>query len=133
MPYQLSWLVEGRIISGKFSGKIPKELIPVFDREMLSYLDAGTAPLVHCISDITDLESAPSLTAMIQFTYVKHPRMGWQILCGGKPALKLLGNLASQVFRIRFRSFGSLEEALAFLQQVDSTLPVEITKTAEAG
>jgi hypothetical protein len=130
MPYQLSWLVEGRIILNKSWGTLTKEEIPRYDQEMLNLLDAGTAPLVHCISDITELENMPGVTAMTQFTFVKHPCMGWQLAYGGKLAMTLIGNLASQIFRMRFRSFRNREEALAFLQQVDSTLTAEMAQNS---
>ena len=130
MPYKLSWLVEGRVILNKSWGRHNQEDIPAYDQEMLRYLDAGTAPLVHSITDISELESMPSLASLTQFTFTKHPRLGWQVNYGGKAALKVIANIAAQLFPLRYRSFSTLEEALAFLQHVDTTLPVELMKNA---
>ena len=124
MPYELTWLVEGRVVLGKFSGQLKEEDIPAFDELMLTHLNAGTGALVHHLADLRELDSMPGLAGLSKFTYVKHPHMGWQISFGlRRPLVKMVANIMSQVFKVRTRDFDTLEEALAFLQSVDATLP----------
>jgi hypothetical protein len=79
---------------------------------------------MHQLADARELESMPGLAALSKITYVKHPKMGWQVSFGlRKPLVKMVINIMSQVFKVRSRDFDTLEEALAFLQEVDSMLP----------
>jgi hypothetical protein len=124
MPYELTWLVEGRVVLGKFIGQLAEDSIPEYDKTMLEYLNIGTGALVHQLADARELESMPGMAALNKLTYGRHPRMGWQLSFGlRKPLIKMAINIMSQVFKMRSRNFDTQEEALDFLQSVDATLP----------
>ena len=127
--YRISWILEGRIIGVVLEGDLasaPDEFMQAFDDEINAYIDQGTAPLVHSIGDMHGVTSMPDIRVMSRiFTFAKNPHFGWQTMIGLEmhPAVKFVSYLMAQIFRTRTRMVKSIDEAQAFLQQVDKTLP----------
>jgi hypothetical protein len=85
----------------------------------------SNAGLVHVILDASELEGIPSFKVMRRFESLKHPKFGWMLPFGThiNPIVNMLGTITLQLFKIRMRQCKTLDEALAFLQYVDTTLP----------
>ena len=87
-------------------------------------LDNTQAPLMHGIYDLSETESLPSAKDLIKLKSGSHPRVGWLIFIGiNNKIMKFFVSVAAQSFNIRLRFMDTIEEALTFLQDVDSTLP----------
>ena len=127
--YRFSWMLEGRIIFVEMKGDLaaaPVEYMQAFDSEINQLLDQGSAPLVHSIGDMRMVSSMPDFRVMSRvFTFPKNPHMGWQLMVGMEmnPAVRVISHITSQIFRVRNRQMNTVDEAVAFLQKVDSTLP----------
>lgn len=124
MPISYSWLVEGRIVQLKSSGEITLNDIQKEDAIMMEFLEQTTAPLVHVLADQTDLEKMPDIKSFTASHWVKDKRVGWFLVYGMKyKFLRFAMSVGAQIFQLRTRTFDTHEEALAFLQSVDETLP----------
>ncbi len=124
MPHMISWLVEGRVVLVYMAGSPDLEEASVFDQEIRSYLQEATAPLAHVILNVSELEQLPSLTTLSKFHWPRHPKTGWMVVYPQPNRITgFVMSVASQLFNARFRPFDTLDETLAFLQEVDSTLP----------
>jgi hypothetical protein len=54
----------------------------------------------------------------------RHPKLGWVVVVEqGNKITQFLTTIMAGVFKAQLRYFATFEEAIAFLQQVDSTLP----------
>jgi hypothetical protein len=124
MAHEISWLLEGRVIFVRLTGVQTAEAASLFDREILPYLDNVQAPLVHLVFDTVGLEQLPGIGVLSRFQWLKHPKTGW-VVGYPKPngAIAFITGFVSQLFKLRFRTFDTSQEALAFLQDVDATLP----------
>jgi hypothetical protein len=124
MAYRIEWLVEGRIALTYLSGLITLEETLTFDRDILPYLEQAQPPLVHLLFDTSALEQLPGITTLNKFQWPKHPRVGWVISYPQpNPLIAFLTYLMAQIFKSRNRTMNTLEESLAFLNDVDATLP----------
>jgi hypothetical protein len=124
MPYNISWLVEGRVILAELTGEVSVEEFRSYDRTMCKHLDDAAAPQAHYLVNTSQLESVPDLNDTKEFAFLKHPHLGWTAAVGTfDPLVRLVGNLMSKVYKMRTRELKSLEEAFDFLQQADTTLP----------
>lgn len=127
MPVEISWLLEGRVINVKYSGDVTLEDKRDGAELEYEYLEAGTAPLVHVLLDITDQTSAPTNIKAIQDALDKalsHPAKGWTIAFG-KEEFKMenfVNSVVTQPYSVRYRTFATRAEALEFLTYMDSTL-----------
>ena len=54
--------------------------------------------------------------------------MGWLLVITNNRMIKYLGSMVSGLSSVRYRAFTSVDEALAFLNEVDSTLPDLLAK-----
>jgi len=123
MPYEVQWLVEGRVILAELIGDLSPDEMPAFNQLMHQYLDQSDATKVHYIVDTTRIGKMTGLNPMRTFTFPKHPRMGWTVGVGiSNPAIRMIGHVASYFFRMRAKEANTVEEGLAFLQRMDSTL-----------
>ena len=124
MPYRVSWLVEGRVIMAELSGNLTRQELLPYNQTICQHLDSAGTSQVHYLVDASRVHNVPSLTAAKDFTFLYHPRMGWTAAVGVQsPLVRWVGNFLSKLLKARTRELPSVDEALDFLQQVDSTLP----------
>jgi len=126
MPYKVEWLVEKRILLSRYYGILSMEDARGQVREGNAHLREGI-PLTHSIIDMSAVEKLPSLQLASEFMSTDlsevRDKLGWTIVITNNKFLKFASSLFVPMFKVRQRFFGSLDEALAFLQEEDSTLP----------
>ena len=131
MPQQTGWYIEGRVIRVRYTGDVTLADVEQSGQEEKPLLDAGTGPLVHVLLDYTGCNSRPTSLPQMQGALeqvLHHPRKGWTIAYG-RADDKLgdyVNSTLSQTANARYRSFGTLNEALAFLAHVDVTLAEQL-------
>jgi len=123
-PQQVSWLVENRVLLVVPPSILTREGVIEINDHLLQYLDTSTTPLVHSIWDDSHIKKFPPLSSQVKdFTFLKHPKQGWNVAFGINKLSALAANVVSQTFRARLRLVNNLEEAAAFLHDLDDTLP----------
>jgi hypothetical protein len=126
MPYNVQWLVEKRILLSRYEGTVTIEDARGQVREGNALLREGI-PLTHSIIDMSKVEKLPSLQLASEFMSTDlsevRDKLGWTIVVTNNKFLKFASSLFVPIFKVRQRFFGSLDEALAFLQEEDNTLP----------
>lgn len=124
MPIRIDWLVEQHLAFVAVHGETTAEDLRAYDDEAVKILDASPYPLVHTIYDYSAAKSVPPLQETLKMKAGKHPNVGWVLFVKMEHIMmRFILTTASQVFRLRLRTFNTLEEALEFIQAVDSTLP----------
>ena len=125
MPSQVSWLLENRVMLTYNQGVVSDQDMFNIDQPVLDYMNQCTAPLVHMIVDHRNGIGSPSTKALAQLQWPKHPKVGWMIMVGmANPFQKFVVAVASNFFKTRMRMFDRMDEALDFLNEIDSTLPM---------
>jgi|SRR5690242_15790626 hypothetical protein len=126
MPYKVQWLVEKRILLSQYEGTVTIEDARGQVSEGNAMLRQGI-PLTHSIIDMSKVDKLPSLQLASEFMSTDlsevRDKLGWTIVITNNKFLKFASSLFVPMFKVRQRFFGSLDEALAFLQEEDSTLP----------
>lgn len=126
MPYHVEWLVEKRVLLSRYLGEVTIEDARGQVREGNALLSQGI-PLTHSIIDMTQVDKLPSLQLASEFMSTDlsevRDKLGWTIVVTNNKFLKFASALFVPMFKVRQRFCGSLDEALAFLQEEDSTLP----------
>lgn len=118
------WLVEGHLILVRMWGAWTDDDLRAFDEHACRILETINVPLVHIIFESSELESVPSIKALRDVRSRTHPRAGWSLEVGvHNPILRFVMSAAAQMVKNRIRFFPSLADAVAFIQDVDSTLP----------
>jgi hypothetical protein len=124
MPIKLDWYLENRVIIITAEGDYADEELINLDGQVIQYLDQSTAPLVHMIMDRQGTNHIPSIKSVTMVKWPKHPRYGWTLVVGSSnPFQRFVVALANNLFKGRQRNFDTFDEALDFLNEVDSTLP----------
>ena len=54
---------------------------------------------------------------------LRHPHLSWGIIITTNSYLKFLASIVMEVARVHWRVFATRREGLAYLNQLDSTLP----------
>jgi proteasome lid subunit RPN8/RPN11 len=124
MSAGVTWLIEHKLLLVNTWGKVNVDELSAMDSRISDMLDNSQEPLVHGIHDHTRAESIPSAKDLMQVKAGKHPRVGWLIIVGlDNKLMKFFVSATGQVLNIRLRFMDTVEEALTFLQDIDSTLP----------
>src|SRR5262245_22423598 len=109
MPYRLSWLVEGRVILAELAGNVTREELKPYDQMICQHLDSASAPQVHYLVDASRVQNVPGPTALKDFTFLYHPRMGWTAAVGVQsPLIRWSGNFLLRLSRTRARELESV-------------------------
>ena len=124
MSFGVTWLVDGKLLLFNSWGKMNLEELHEMDIRIGAMLDNSQSPLVHGIHDHRKTLQLPSAKDLMKLKSGSHPRVGWLVFIGlNNKLLKFFVSATGQVFNIRLRFMDTVEEALAFLQDMDSTLP----------
>ena len=126
MSYTIEWYVEKRVLLTRYEGAVTIEDARAQVAEGNKMLREGI-PLTHSIIDMTAVNKLPPLQAASEFMSTDlsdvRDKLGWTIVVTNNKFLKFASSLFVPMFKVRQRFYGTLDEALAFLQDEDSTLP----------
>ena len=124
MSSQSSWYIENCIILVANEGTTTDQELFNVDQQIVNYMNQATAPLVHVIVDNRKLTVLPSVKAFTQLTFPKHSQCGWVLVVGpANTLIRFINLIVTNVSQTRNRMFNTLDEALDFLNEIDSTLP----------
>lgn len=122
--HRIEWLVEGRVLLVTWSGVLRQDEIQDVDEKVLHLLRAHPDNQVHVMTDFTSLTVPPSLLTFRNSKSPAEPNYGWALSYGYiTPLVRTILAFLGTLFRIRYRTFKTREEAIRFLETVDKTLP----------
>lgn len=131
MPYEVTWLVENRVMLARHYGVLTSEDLQAYLEESFAMRDHANevlgkdGPLVHTLTDATEMESQTlGLGDMKSIVAnLRQQRVGWSVYVNPDTVTRFLSSVGHQLVRVRYKAFSTMPEALAFLQEVDETLP----------
>lgn len=125
MPYLVRWYIQDEIIYSRYSGAMTPEELRECMLKVKELIDISPRSVVHTINDIGNVtESVPLAKAMPIIREVgPHPRAGWGITVGEKsPLVKMAAAMGASLFKMRYKTFDTMEQALAHLKYFDETI-----------
>jgi hypothetical protein len=125
MPVEVSWLVENRVVYSRSFGILSVSQVHEAAAQSTQMMDTGTK-FVHLIANATDVEKFSFSLADIARSFrgfPTSPNMGWTLTVSSNTMHRFFASIVVQMGSSRQRVFNTLEEAIAFLQSVDETLP----------
>lgn len=133
MPYAVSWYIENEVIYAHYSGEMTADELRDSLIMMRQMIESSSRPLVHVLSDVGDVTQpvSPMESLGIIRKLGTPSQSGWMLVLREKSVVIKFGvALGTTVFKSRNRMFDSLEEAVAFLKDVDTTLSWDKVNTA---
>jgi hypothetical protein len=124
MPFRVQWYIPGQIIYARYEGTVDVDELKRSILEMNALRSLSNYPLVHDLVDGRRVVQSVGLKETMKAVPAQsHPRMGWSINVGEASKLqKFIESVATQVLGVRYRHFDTIEEAVAFLKEIDSAL-----------
>lgn len=125
MPYLIDWYIPDEVIYIHYTGETSPDELRESLIQLQSMIDSSSRQLVHVISDAGDVTKplAPKDALSVVREVGTHDRSGWNIILREKSFLVKMGvAFGMSVFKTRNRTFDTLEEANAFLKQMDADL-----------
>ena len=123
MPYNVSWLVDQRIIYTRMYGFVTGEELGAQKEEMEPLIKNSTQ-LLYIITDATDTTGTNMGLRDLQKTqFADAANLGWAVYISPKKMDRFFASVITQLLKKRSREFATLEEGIRFLQSVDETLP----------
>lgn len=124
MSYELSWLLDKRIIHLRAFDVLTTEEYRAAATELLTLFDEGIAP-VHIVVDHLDVQEikfSPGIIKELIFPE-QHSNSGWTILVSASKMAAFSINMIVQLNKIPMKTCNTIEEALSILQRMDQSLP----------
>lgn len=126
MPINHHWLLNDHILHAEYIGEVTAKELKHSAELFRAKLDTTDTLLIHLIVDVSALETYPNnLPIIVQSVgeAIGHEKLGWLVPVGmDNQIVEFLVTMVSKVFRTRYRSFDTLEEAIAYLQEMDTNL-----------
>jgi hypothetical protein len=133
MPYSIDWYIENEVIYIYYSGETTIDELRDTLSTTTKMIDDSSHPLVHVITDVSGLTKPLSIKDNIAVVREagSHSRLGWSLIVGEKSSLIKMGiAFGTSVFKIRNRTFDTMEEAESFLATMDTTINWDKVNTA---
>jgi hypothetical protein len=117
---QRQWLVENHVQLVTIKGDLTAEIVYIDDRETITMMDTLSSPM-HRIVDMRQIRSFPSLNAILSLQYLRHQNMGRLLTVGAarSPILRFFLNAVGGATRVQCKDFADVNEAIAFLEQLE--------------
>lgn len=124
MAYEITWLVEKRLLLTTISGKFTQIDLQLWVYELDKQIKS-TDLTVHHISDSRHMEKLDiSIGGLRTFlrAFQRPSHFGWHIEVRPQPISHLVLSIVNQVLNMQIHMCDSLEEALKFLAEKDPAL-----------
>ncbi|MBI1259515.1 MAG: hypothetical protein GC204_18765 [Chloroflexi bacterium] len=123
MKHQIGYIVDKRVIYIQYLGDLTQEEAEISNVAVIQLIHDGIAP-VHVIADAAQLQALKlNLTQMRDVaSFLNEPQLGWLMVVGASTVARFISSLIMQWRKTDFRYADSLDEALATLARVDTTL-----------
>ncbi len=123
MPYEISWLVEKRVVYTRMYGFVTGEELANQNKDMTPFVKSSVQ-LLHTITDATDgIGTDVKLRDLQKANFTDIDNLGWAIYVSPSKMNRFFASVITQLSHKRGRQFATLEEALNFLSDIDDTLP----------
>lgn len=129
MGYEVSWYIPGRVVLATVTGTISPEEAEACSADMAQLIQEGEGPLVHLLVDTMNMERFPTNLNLLNRSASKHlwqPKLGWTIVISTNSTTRWISGIITQVARVRFRMFPTLNEGVLFLADQDATVRQEL-------
>lgn len=125
MPFTIDWLIPGQVIFLRVFGVITEDDMRASFESVNNMIESSNYPHVHLIDDTGDVEKpiSPLKALDIGRQIGIHERLGWALITREKSVLVKMGTaFGSSLVKSKVKSFETLEDAEAFLKDVDASL-----------
>jgi len=129
MASQVAWCIEGRVLYVQFGDFMASDSTVMLLRYISHEIDRLTNPLrlkTHVIFN-TELakNQQPNIMPLTKAIneYFTRPQLGWTVLVTTSRFHRTISHMAAQLTNARWQSFVTDAAAMAFLNDVDHTLP----------
>jgi len=123
MPYEISWLVEKRVLYTRMYGYVTGEDLRNNNADMATYV-LESEQLLHTVTDATETTGTDMGLRDLQNTqFTSVENLGWGIYISPSKMNRFFASVITQLSKKRGRQFATLDEALKFLNEMDDTLP----------
>jgi len=126
MPYQITWLIDERVLYFHIEGELDPDMLREMVQESRDMANRGKNP-VHAIVDATRAESIPKhiQTIIQEYKNQKPESSGFTVLVATSSLTRFFAQMVFKVFRLEVRFAADLDDAFMILQRVDTTLPIQ--------
>lgn len=130
MTIKVKWLIENRVMLSKFSEEIDsKQIVDYLDISLAMRDDANEANgkngfLVHTITDGTQVTKQSSDLGTLRkiMSSLRQQRVGWSLYVSDSRIDRFMSSMAHQFGGIRYQSFATMDDAIGFLRENDTSL-----------
>ncbi len=125
MPVKTQWYVPETVIYVQFWGETTVADMQQYIDDAYRLSDLSSRSLVHVIADTSRVTKGINIKEVMKtVSNVKpHPKAGWNITVGEKDKIiRFTTDVARQLLRLRTRSFNTIDEAVAFLKDIDHSI-----------
>lgn len=125
MAYRLFWLVKDYVLVGQSYDVLTKEDLAANIVKSLELIQVADHP-IHYIADGNNVRQFTLKLVDLQKIlrpFADHPNLAWLLTLNSTPIERMIAGLAVQFLHSKARSFATLEDALKFLMDMDTTIP----------
>lgn len=136
MAIYVRWLVENQVMLTHFVDDIDAEQLHAYLDKSFAMRDAANAAngaygnLVHTITDASRVteQNIDLATTQRMMKSLREQRVGWSLYIARNRVDAFIASLAHQFGGIRFKTFNSVDETIAFLADNDESLHDVLTQ-----
>jgi hypothetical protein len=125
MPYEMTWLVDKRVLYVVLTGELVLDELHELVTQSREMTDNGINP-VHAIADATRSHSLPKHINGIlkEFKQVTPQDTGFTVIIANNALTRFFAQTLLKIMRLEVRFAPNVDEALNILHRVDQTIPI---------
>lgn len=133
MSIETSWYIPGRVVIQRYAGTITMPEAKAAIENARSYFDEAHDNCLHTIVDFTAVEHFDITLMGLKDLQAAKGNTGWSVVVTNSNTMishlsKFLSAAAAQLLNVRMRMVNSLEEAEAFLSEMDNEVAAALRR-----
>lgn len=127
MPFEITWIVDQRVILERFYGVFTAEDVRAADAQIITMLNESCFTRVHAIIDDTHVTKMPPKTALLNLKVVQHEKLGWTIIYGmDNFRWRNVTTIIANILGFRLAIVDTYTDAIQMLDGHDPTIGLQL-------
>ena len=120
MKFEFEWLVPDLVCKVVLPADFKDAVLEEYDQMLVEILDKMTHK-IHLIADLSAVKNSASMNQARKLKHPRHPNMGRVLMIGmqANTIVRFIASLVAQAAGVSYKSFGTYQEVLAYLEQME--------------
>ena len=124
MQFDTQWLLDQKaLLMTMISPPQTEDDLLEMNRQLITLIESSASEKVHLLVDTRQEQESIGIRLLGEAEFLNHAKTGWFILVSESGSIqRFVTQIATRLMPISYRQYDNMEEAIAFLEEIENQL-----------